>query len=351
MLTAQLENLTGTSAAGQTLTGNGADNLITGAAGNDVIDGAAGADQLAGGLGNGIYVAGAGDSVFEAEGAGSDEVRTALAAYTLGAQFESSTGTSASGQSLTGNGLANVLTGGGGNDILDGGAAADQLAGGLGNDLYRVDAGDSIMEGAGAGTDEARTALAAYTLAANVEILTGTSGSGQALTGNDLANLITGGDGNDTLDGGAGADQLLGGLGNDVYVVDADDIVSEAANSGMDEIRTSLASVSLAAYANIENLTGTAATGQTLTGTAGDNVITGGAGNDVLRLYDGGDDTANGGSGQRQHLLHRVADRRRHRQRRRRRRHRGRAGPLRFADPDGQHHPDRERLDPRRQQH
>ncbi|HYG46508.1 MAG TPA: calcium-binding protein [Allosphingosinicella sp.] len=297
-LAANVETLTGTSAAGQALTGNGGDNVIAGGAGNDLIDGGAGADQLAGGLGDDVYVAGAGDSIVESEGAGTDEVRTALAAYTLGSHVEKLTGTSAAGQTLTGNALANLVAGGSGNDILDGGAGADQLAGGLGGDLYHVDAGDSVVEAAGAGTDEVRTALAAYVLAANVEKLTGVSASGQALTGNDLANVVAGGEGNDLLDGAAGADSLAGGVGDDVYFVDdAADAVAEAAGGGTDEVRTSLASASLAAYANVENLTGISAGAQTLTGNSGNNVVTGGSGNDVLRLYDGGDDTANGGAG------------------------------------------------------
>jgi FG-GAP repeat/RTX calcium-binding nonapeptide repeat (4 copies) len=153
-----------------------------------------------------------------------------------------------------------------------------------------------VTEAANPGTDEVQTALASYSLAANVETLTGTAATGQALTGNGLANTITGGTGNDTLDSGAGNDTLIGGQGNDVYVVDSlSDIVTEAANAGTDEVQTALASYTLA-IANVENLTGTAATGQALTGDSLANTITGGIGNDTL---DGGagNDTLDGGSG------------------------------------------------------
>ena len=65
---------------------------------------------------------------------------------------------------------------------------------------------------------------------------------------------------------------MIGGLGNDIYVVDSlSDTVTEALNEGTDEVRTALASYSIATFANVENLTGTAGTGQTLTGNGGVN--------------------------------------------------------------------------------
>ncbi len=95
------------------------------------------------------------------------------------------------------------------------------MAGRGGDDTYFVDdAGDTINEGGSEGTDEVRTTLASYTLDYEVEILRGTSSTGQALTGNYAANTLLGGAGNDTLDGAGGADTLRGGRGNDVYIVD-----------------------------------------------------------------------------------------------------------------------------------
>ncbi|WP_160320311.1 calcium-binding protein, partial [Rhizobium ecuadorense] len=106
---------------------------------------------------------------------------------------------------------------------------------------------------------------------------------------------ITGGAGNDTLNGGAGADSLIGGAGNDTYIVDnAGDIVTEAANEGIDTVRTTLASYTLGS--DVENLsfagTGTfAGTGNNLA-----NTITGGAATDTLS-GDAGNDTLDGGAG------------------------------------------------------
>ncbi|MGO7711656.1 calcium-binding protein, partial [Rhizobium johnstonii] len=114
-------------------------------------------------------------------------------------------------------------------------------------------------------------------------------------TGNDLANTIRGAAGADTLDGGGGADSLIGGAGNDTYIVDnAGDLVTEAAEVGIDTVRTTLAAYTLGA--NVESLLYMGSASFTGTGNALVNTITGGAGNDTL---DGGtgNDTLIGGAG------------------------------------------------------
>ncbi|HEX8366910.1 MAG TPA: Ig-like domain-containing protein [Allosphingosinicella sp.] len=117
------------------------------------------------------------------------------------------------------------------------------------------------------------------------------------LTGGALADTILGGAGNDTLTGGAGADRLEGGLGDDVFVVDstADTVVELAGQGGADEVQTALVDYTLAA--EVEKLTGTAATGQTLRGNTLHNIVKGGSGNDAIHLDAGGNDTADGGAG------------------------------------------------------
>ncbi|MGO7179491.1 calcium-binding protein, partial [Rhizobium ruizarguesonis] len=123
-----------------------------------------------------------------------------------------------------------------------------------GDDAYIVDnAGDSVTEDVDAGSDTVRTTLASYTLAANVENLTYIGTVAFTGTGNDLANTIRGAAGADTLDGGAGADSLIGGAGNDTYIVDnAGDLVTEAAEVGIDTVRTTLTAYTLGA--NVESL-------------------------------------------------------------------------------------------------
>ncbi|TWT01670.1 peroxidase family protein [Reyranella sp. CPCC 100927] len=218
-----------------------------------------------------------------------------------------------------------LLVGGAGNDTLDGGADLDTMVGGAGNDDYVVDdIADVIVEaaGAGTGTDEVLTELAAYTLGANVENLTytGIDASAFAGTGNTLGNVITGGDlndtlvglaGADTLDGGLGADSMAGGADNDVYVVDdAGDVVNETAadSTGIDRV---VSSINYTLGTGVENLdlTGTATdgTGNTLNnviqGNDAANQLFGAGGSDTLSGFDGNDlldggegvDTLNGG--------------------------------------------------------
>lgn len=218
-LLAYVENLTGTSNSGQVLRGNTLDNVIIAGSGNDTLSGGAGADTMRGGAGDDTYVVdNVGDLVTEAFGQGTDLVSTTLASYTLGANVENLTGTSTAGQALIGNALPNLITGAAGNDTIDGGGGPDTLRGGPGNDTYIVNSvGDIVTEAASAGTDTVLSSVS-FTLGANVENLTGTSGAGEALSGNTLANVITGAAGTDTLYGGAGADTLTGGAGADRFV-------------------------------------------------------------------------------------------------------------------------------------
>ncbi len=73
---------------------------------------------MRGGMGDDVYhVDDAGDAIGEAAGSGNDTVFASLAAYRLGAALENLVGTAATGQSLSGNAIANRIDGGAGNDI------------------------------------------------------------------------------------------------------------------------------------------------------------------------------------------------------------------------------------------
>jgi Ca2+-binding RTX toxin-like protein len=268
------DDLTGT-AADDRIYGLAGNDLLKGLAGNDILDGGAGADTMQGGTGNDVYVVDqSGDVVTEAYNAGSDEVRTALASYTLGANVERLTGLAATGQTLTGNSLANILTGGAGADVLNGGSGSDTAAWSWSEAGVAVDLQNAILSGDAAGD----------TLI-SIENLTGGSGA-DTLSGTSAANV---------LDGGGGADLLTGRGGNDVYYVDnVGDSVVELAGQGSDEIRTTLAALTLAD--NVETLRYVGSGNFDGSGNGLGNILYGGAGNDTLH-GGAGVDTLIGGDG------------------------------------------------------
>jgi serralysin len=201
-------------------------------------------------------------------------------------------------QGLAGN---DSIEGQDGNDTLVGGTGVDTLVGGLGDDTYVIDvANDVVVEADGEGIDKVNISFAlvgAYTLTEGVENAAVVTAVAMAVTGNALGNVLTGNVGNDVLDGAAGADTLVGGLGNDTYVVDdAGDVVTELAAGGLDTIRTTLSTFSLAGAANVEVLRFTGTGDFAGTGNVGNNSIVGADGNDTL---DGGlgADTLVGGAG------------------------------------------------------
>jgi Ca2+-binding RTX toxin-like protein len=183
----------------------GGDDDVYGGDGQDTLRGQGGDDVLhGGGDDDGLYGA-----------AGADELRG-----------------SAGDDSLFGGADDDVLDGGDGDDALDGNAGSDVMAGGAGNDSYDVsEAGDEVVERAGAGTDLVRASVA-YTLPGEVEdlalqllVIEGTGNAlDNTLTGNAAGNLLAGlagndvlfgMNGNDDLQGGDGIDRLYGGRGDD----------------------------------------------------------------------------------------------------------------------------------------
>jgi Ca2+-binding RTX toxin-like protein len=265
--------------------------IINGTSGNDTRNGTAADDQIFG-LGGNDILAGLGGADLLDGGTGTDTAT--YAASLAGVNVSLMTGTASGGdaegdtlvsiENLTGSGQNDTLEGDGGNNVLAGGAGTDTVsyehaAAGVTVSLALTTAQNTV----GAGTDT----LSAF------ENLTG-SAFDDTLTGNTGANVLTGGGGNDTLNGGTGADTLIGGTGNDTYVVDnAGDVVTEAANEGIDTVQST---VSYTLGDNVENLTLLGSGNLSGTGNAADNIITGNSGNNVLAGL-GGADTLIGNTG------------------------------------------------------
>ena len=125
----------------------------------------------------------------------------------------------------------------------------------------------------------------------NIENVIGTDFN-DVIFGNNEVNVLQGGAGDDAFHSFGGADTIDGGEGTDTaiftaapvdIVVDLDDAGNATATGGETLI-------------SIENLTGSNAGNDTLSGNASDNVINGNAGNDTL-FGEAGNDTLNGGDG------------------------------------------------------
>jgi Ca2+-binding RTX toxin-like protein len=282
-------NLSGNEFA-QTITGNAGANILKGWGGADLLDGRGGLDTadyrektaaVAVALNGGTRV------TVTVGGVAEDRI----------VNIENVTGGTAA-DTLTGDGLANVL---------DGWTGADTLRGGRGNDTYVVDnVADKVIEAVGGGIDTVKASVS-YTLAAGQEIeaLSTTSDTGKGtinLTGNERANSLRGNAGNNILDGGLGADRLTGLGGTDTYLVDtAADQVYEAKGGGTDTVRVagSAGSYALLAGQEIEVLaasSSSATTALNLTGNEVAQTITGNAGANILKGW-GGSDRLDGGGG------------------------------------------------------
>jgi trimeric autotransporter adhesin len=311
-------------------------DTLDGGSGNDWLDGQAGNDHLIGGDGDDVLIGGLDEYVerlvksidFQAT-EGQPPTRAELAGYLL-----------SNDDWLEGGSGADTLQGGSGNDLLDGGTGRDQMDGGTGDDVFIVDGQASINANGGAhgitglnlcapetrfGMD--RSAKAAWVTDAIVERdgegfdtvnasasvnLSGQSvevvnllGSGAA--GASSADLdattgagsqrLNGNLGHNRLDGGAGADVMAGGAGNDTYIVDdLGDQIIEAADQGIDTVRTTLNNYTLAAdleglvLEGNANLNGTGnAANNVLIGNTGANTLSGGNGADTLAGWRGND--------------------------------------------------------------
>ncbi|MBS1228561.1 MAG: protein of unknown function toxins and related Ca2+-binding protein [Proteobacteria bacterium] len=280
------------------LSGGAGDDKLNGGSGNDILNGGMGADTLVGGTGidTATYAdanLGVGVSVvLDGTGlgvAGSESLGDTLVG------IENLTGTNYA-DTLIGNGGANVLAGGLGDDILEGRGGADTLNGGDGNDTLTGGDGADALQG-GAGTDTASYAAATAAVTVSLTSNTGSGGEAEGDVLGSIENLI-GGAGNDTLTGAAGiqANDFDGGGGTDTvsYAPSTQGVVASLTTT-LGVVQTNDADGDT--YTRIESLTGSAYADTLIGNDAALNVLSSGAGNDVLEGMGGAADTLDGGDG------------------------------------------------------
>jgi hypothetical protein len=304
-------------------TGSNGSDRIVGGAGNDTIDGGAGIDTVTYSTAQTGVIVRLNHSDVPNDGFGGTDTITGVENVTGGAFNDILIGAGGA-NTLIGGGGYDVLIGLNGNDILIGGAGtANELYGGMGDDIYYIDANDTVIELAGQGNDTIFTTRNVFTMPDHVERLI-FNGTGDFLAvGSEQNNIISGGIGNDQLYGRGGYDVLIGGAGNDIlgggsglanelyggqgddtYLVDANDTIVELAGQGIDTIRTTIGSYNLGA--NVENLNYIGTGNFVGRGNELDNIITGRWGDDIL-TGGGGNDTLNGGDGRDTAVLSGVA--------------------------------------------
>ncbi|WP_439472329.1 beta strand repeat-containing protein [Brevundimonas sp.] len=228
-LGANVENGTVVGTGDFMLNGNALDNVITGGDGNDTLQGGAGNDTLHGGAGIDTLtyiLSTAGVTARLDLGRATNDGLSGTDTFT---GFENLTGSNLR-DTLMGNADNNIIDGAIGNDVLLGfdgddiliggsGGGVNEMYGGRGDDLYIVDAADTLIELAGEGIDTVLTTMGNFTLKANIEHLTYVGPGNFGGTGNAENNTITGGAGHDTLAGLGGDDTLVGGAGNDLALL------------------------------------------------------------------------------------------------------------------------------------
>lgn len=305
------DTITGNNAA-NSLSGGAGNDSLTGGVGNDTLDGGSGIDTLVGGTDDDTYIVDSvSDTIIENLNSGIDRVFTS-SDYTLAANVEHLTATSAAGLALTGNSLDNSIIGGAGADTLTAGGGNDTLIGGQGNDVYNIVLSTTVLtENTNEGIDTVNLVsgfnTTAYNLGAEFENLSASALSvGMALTGNALNNSITGGSGNDTLNGDAGNDTLSGGAGVDTAdfsFLTNTQTLSVDLSQGTVIATIAGGTAQSDTLISIENIIGGSgndtvigsAVDNSISGGAGNDSLSGGAGNDIL-IGGAGDDVLDGGA-------------------------------------------------------
>jgi Ca2+-binding RTX toxin-like protein len=301
------------SAGNDTLNGDIGDDILASGAGNDTLDGGLGADDLNGGDGTdsltystrtmGVTVVPEGSA-----NDGSSEDDNGSRRDNVASNIENLTGGSGH-DTLAGTIEANVIRGlagddkliaGPGDDVLEGGAGADDLIGGSGADStsYENATGpvtltvDRVADDGG--TADYNGVRRDYI--AEVEKLTG-SYFDDRITGGPSDDVLNGLSGFDILDGGPGADDLNGGSSTDrvVYTGRSSGVTITLAGGADDGNAQDDNGTRRDNIVDVDQAYGTPFN-DTITGTDGRNILSGGSGDDSLSGL-GYNDTLAGGLG------------------------------------------------------
>ncbi|WP_417520096.1 Ig-like domain-containing protein, partial [Minwuia sp.] len=277
-------------AFGDTIFGGNANDLLDGGDGNDSLAGDADDDIFRSGLGSDTLDGGNGVDVADysesnaAVGVRLDNGVTngGHAAGDVLISIENLTG-SDFGDSLFGDGTANLIQGGTGDDLVQGFSGEDTLDGGDGFDTATyLGSASGVEVDLSTGLGSAGQAIGDVLL--NIEAITG-SAFDDTLTGDSSGNRLTGAAGNDSMDGGAGGDTLFGGDGDDT-LIGATGFDSLDGGDGRDE---------LFGGDGADTLDG-GDRGDLLEGRSGQDDLFGGNGADTLD-GGGGNDAMDGGAG------------------------------------------------------
>ncbi|MGV3634752.1 MAG: beta strand repeat-containing protein, partial [Pseudorhodoplanes sp.] len=290
---AEIENING-SAFADRLTGNNLDNWLVGDDGDDIIAGLGGADKLSGGDGF--------DTLDYSASAAAVSINLFGIASGGDAQGDTFNGfeavvASKFGDVIQGNAGSNSLVAGSGDDYVNGNDGADTMDGGEGIDTLSFD-GATVGVTVTLGKPKLQTkgigGWAEGDLIKNFENLSGGSGN-DVLTGNDQSNIIKGYDGDDIIDGGLGNDILNGENGVDT-VSYASMTAAVTVSLALQGSQQNTGAAGLDTLSNFENLTGGNGN-DILRGDFQQNVIDGGAGDDLIEGRDGADTLVGGSNG------------------------------------------------------